>query len=61
MKIINDYSYVISVDVAIGETVYDNKSGSVMVYDGQIWRFVSPPEDKFVKRKRIISKLLTEN
>jgi hypothetical protein len=58
---ISDYSYIMNVDVAQGEMVYDTKSNSVMIYDGQTWKFISRDEDKFEKRKRIISKLLTEN
>jgi hypothetical protein len=62
---ISDYSYIISVDVAnkydIGACVYDLKSHQIMMYDGQAWKFVNTPEDKFQKRKRIISKLLSEN
>ncbi|MFM2392751.1 MAG: hypothetical protein RLZZ546_733 [Bacteroidota bacterium] len=60
---------IMGVDVAsmtknidIGQIAYDTVSESILIYDGSIWRYVKQDtiESKFEKRKRIISKLLSE-
>ncbi len=50
-------------NVVTGQIAYDTVSQTVLMWDGNIWRYVNYDnkiEDKFEKRKRIIAKLLSE-
>lgn len=50
-------------NVATGQVAYDTVSQTVLMWDGNMWRYVNYDKDvenKFEKRKRIIAKLLSE-